>query len=101
MAAKENASAHSPTQKFHRSLHALLVDFRCAERRAVGTLLAKRKVAAQHRNSILGEVFCKSYEQRRIAIPSGSMGKNKTIAAGSRTMKKATDARTSSGLLMD
>ena len=64
MAAKENAPAYSRAQKFHRSLQSLLVDFRCAEWRAVRALLTKRKIAAEQRDSILGEVFCKSYEQR-------------------------------------
>jgi hypothetical protein len=64
MAAKENAPAHSRAQKFHCSLQSLLVDFCRAERRTIRTLLAKGKVTAQHRDPILGEVLCKSNEQR-------------------------------------
>jgi len=64
MAAEENAPTHSRAQQLHRSPQSLLIDFRGAERRTVRTLLAKRKIAAQHRDPILGEILCKSYEQR-------------------------------------
>jgi hypothetical protein len=63
--------------------------------------LAKGKIAAQHRNSILGEIVGDGYEQRRFAIPSGSVAKNQAIVAVSGTMKKAADARLARSLLVD
>ena len=64
MTPEENSTAHSRAQQLRRALQALLIDFRGAERGTVWAPLAKRKIAAEHRDPILGESLCKRYEQR-------------------------------------
>ena len=52
------------------------------ERRAFGTLLAEREIAAEHEHSRLREGFGDGFEQSRIAVAAGAVGDDQAVAVG-------------------
>jgi len=77
LSAKKNATREKLPHRRHRVLQPFAIAGRIARpRRAVGTLLAKRQIATQHRETDASKGFCQRHQQGHLRIAASSVGED-------------------------